>query len=188
MKWDYKYPIVKNHLTKPSKRRSGIVMPAVKFIVAHDTGNAGSTAAGNVHYYENSRDAMSASAHLFVDDREIIECIPALSTTPEKAWHVIYDVPTDNEMFGDDANDVAIGVELCFGGHINIVEAYKRYVYVMAYICDKYKLDPLKHITAHYILDPKRKVDPLNSLKLLSKTMRDLRNDVATELKIRRTT
>jgi N-acetylmuramoyl-L-alanine amidase CwlA len=159
-------------------------MPSVRFIVAHDTGNAGSTAAGNVNYYENSRDQISASAHLFVDDREIIECIPALTSAPEKAWHVIYDVETDNKMFGDDANDVAIGVELCFGGHVNIQEAYKRYVYVMAFICDKYGLDPMKHITGHYVLDPKRKIDPVNSLKLLGKDLDDLKHDVAVELKV----
>ena len=51
--------------------------PGVRFIVAHDTGNPGSTAAANVKYYERSRNEMSASAHIFVDDKEIVECIPA---------------------------------------------------------------------------------------------------------------
>ena len=32
----------------------------------------------------------------------------------EKAWHVIYDTPTDNYYFGDDANDAAFGGELCY--------------------------------------------------------------------------
>ena len=53
--------------------------PGVKFVVAHDTGNPNSTAGQNVAYYEQSRNELSASAHLFVDDREIIECIPALT-------------------------------------------------------------------------------------------------------------
>jgi hypothetical protein len=54
----------------------------VRFVVAHDNGNPGSTAAGNVKYYENSRNEKSASAHLFVDDQEILECIPALTGPP----------------------------------------------------------------------------------------------------------
>lgn len=187
MNWNSKYTISKVHLTSPSKRRSGILMPSVQFIVAHDTGNPGSTARANVSYYENSRDAMSASAHIFVDDKEIIECIPALSKSAEKAWHVVYGTPIDNSIFGDDANDIAIGVELCYGGRINNLEAYKRFVYVLAYICHRYDLNPITKITGHYILDPKRKVDPQNSLKLIGKNLTDLKNDVESELKNCRT-
>ncbi|MDA0616973.1 N-acetylmuramoyl-L-alanine amidase, partial [Acinetobacter baumannii] len=114
------------YLTKPSKRRSGLLMsPGVRFVVAHDTGNPGSTAAANVRYYESSRDVQSASAHIFVDDKQILECIPALTGTPEKAWHVLYNVETDNRMFGLNANDAAIGVEYCFGDNIDADEAYR---------------------------------------------------------------
>lgn len=178
-----KYTIEKMYLTTPSKRRSGIKMDKVKFLVAHDTGNPGSTALQNVKYYENSRNEMSASAHIFVDDRQIIECIPFLLDKPEKAWHVIFNTPVDNNLFGDDANDVAGGVELCYGGKINIQEAYKRFVWTLAYACHVHNVDPLKMITGHYILDPKRKTDPQASLKLLSKTMLNLIEDVAKELK-----
>ena len=159
-------------------------MPKVVGIVAHDTGNPTSTAWNSVRYYENSHDQLSASAHLFVDDKTIIECIPAVTSTPEKAWHVIYDVQTDNDpaVFGDDANDVAIGVELCYGGQINLQESYKRYVYTMAMICHQYKIDPLKRIWGHYQLDPKRKTDPQTPLKMLNKTIDDLRKDVKAEM------
>lgn len=118
---------------------------------------------------------MSASAHIFVDDRDIIECIPALSMAPEKAWHVRYDC-------GALYNDHCIGVELCYGGHINLNEAYKRYVYVMAYISDKYGIDPLTKIWGHYELDPKRKTDPQAPLKMLKKDMETLQEDVHHEL------
>lgn len=159
-------------------------MPAVKGIVAHDTGNPGSSAWVNVRYYQTSRDSISASAHLFVDDRTILECIPALSKAPEKAWHVLYNRTEDNDpdVFGDDSNDVAIGVELCFGGHINLPEAYKRYVYVMAYICRRYNIDPMTRIWGHFQLDPKRKIDPQTPLKLLKKSIDDLRHDVRAEI------
>jgi N-acetylmuramoyl-L-alanine amidase len=106
-----KYAIRKSHLTPNSKRRSGLPLGPVRFIVLHDTGNPGSSANGNVRYYENSRNLIEASAHLFVDDKEIVECIPALLEPPEKAWHVVKNVTLDNEMFGANANDAAIGIE-----------------------------------------------------------------------------
>ncbi len=113
MTFKEKYTVTPAYLTTPSKRRCGLQMsPTVKFIVAHDTGNPKSTARANRNYYENSRDEQSASAHIFVDDKEIIECIPAL-VKPEKAWHVLYGVLTDNQLFGFNPNDAAIGVEYC---------------------------------------------------------------------------
>lgn len=178
-----KYPIKKQYLTAPSKRRSGKAMDKVLFVVAHDTGNPGSTAANNVSYYERSRDEMSASAHLFVDDKEIIECVPALTGKPEKAWHVLYDKPKDNELFGDDANDAAVGIELCYGPKMNNLEAYKRYVWLTAYCCFLFKLDPAKKITAHYILDPERKTDPKGALKTVNKTFEQFVADVVAEYK-----
>ncbi|UKS27212.1 peptidoglycan recognition protein family protein [Paenibacillus sp. HWE-109] len=176
-----KYMIIPRYLTAPSLRRPGIPADLMRFMVAHDTGNPGSTAAGNVYYYENSRNVMEASAHIFVDDKQIIECIPFLTGTPEKAWHVVYNVSTDNDMFGDDANDVAGGVELCYGGNIDMNEAYKRYVWVMAYSCWTFHLDPTVHVTGHFILDPARKVDPMNALKLLGKSFQDLIIDIVNE-------
>jgi hypothetical protein len=178
-----KYQIRGQYLTKPSKRRSGQALsPGVKFLVAHDTGNPGSTANGNVRYYENSKDEMSASAHLFVDDKEIIECIPALLTTPpEKAWHVLYSVPTDDQLFGCNANDAAIGFEYCYGGRIDADEAYRKYVWVMAYACHTYGLDPKKSIVGHFFLDPQRKTDPVTGLAQSRRTYDQLLRDVASE-------
>lgn len=177
-----KYVITPRYLTVPSKRRSGRAMtPGVRFIVAHDTGNPDSTATGNVSYYENSCNEQSASAHIFVDDRQIIECIPALTGPPEKAWHVLYNVPTDDRMFGHDANDAAIGVEYCFGGNIDADEAYRKYVWTMAYACFKFELDPKQVIVGHFILDPDRKTDPATGLARSRRTYEQLLRDVALE-------
>ena len=182
MSFKMKYPIKTNYIPSGTKRRSGIKMVGGKpnFGVVHDTGNPGSTAAGNVNYYINSRNTMSASAHTFIDDKEIIECIPLTTGTPEKAWHVIYDVVTDNQMFGDDANDRAGGVELCFGGSINFEEAYKRYVWYNAYTAYKFGFSPTRFV-GHHILDPKRKTDPENALKRYGKTYAQLLKDIVTE-------
>jgi N-acetylmuramoyl-L-alanine amidase CwlA len=184
MSFKMKYIIKNDYLTAPSKRRSGKKISKVKFLVAHDTGNDGSTAQNNVNYYENSRNDMSASAHIFIDDVDIIECIPATTGTPEKAWHVLYNRNEDNNMFGEDANDAAIGVELCYSktrGSINNLEAYKRYVWTLAYLCYKFSLEPTTKITGHFILDPARKTDPRNALSTLNKTFNDLIADVKAE-------
>jgi len=183
MAFKEKYSITAAYLTTPSKRRSGMMLsPGVKFIVAHDTGNPKSTARGNRNYYENSRNDKSASAHLFMDDKEIIECIPALtSNKPEKAWHVLYNVASDNQLFGYNANDAAIGVEYCYGANINADEAYRKYIWVMAKICFVFGLDPAKSIVGHCILDPRRKTDPVTGLLQSRRTYDQLLLDVVTE-------
>lgn len=181
MSFKRKYEIIPRYLSGPSLRRPCIPLQTCCFMVAHDTGNPGSTAAGNVGYYERSRNEQEASAHIFVDDTQIIECIPFLTAPAEKAWHVRYNPTIDNQIFGDDADDVAGGVELCYGGGINIYEAYKRYVWVMAYSCYVKGLDPAQHITGHHILDPSRKTDPMNAFYLLNITFEQFVQDVVIE-------
>jgi N-acetylmuramoyl-L-alanine amidase len=186
MTFELKYQVVARLLTKPSKRRRGLAMsPGVKFIVAHDTGNPGSTAVNNVAYYESTRDSVPddqvASAHLFVDDREILECVPALTGAPEKAWHVRYAVPADNQVYGFDANDAAIGVEYCYGGHIDADAAYAKYVWVIAYACSLHDLDPRGAVTGHFFLDPKRRSDPVTGLAHSRRTYEQLLRDVVSE-------
>src|SRR3982750_1930932 len=132
MSFTDKFIINSNLIPKPSKRRSGLLISKVRFLVAHDTGNRNSTAAQNVKYYINFRNEMSASAHLFVDDKEIIECVPALTANPEKAWHVLYNVPKDNELYGVNANNAAIGIEYCNDDNIDADKAYEKYIWVLA--------------------------------------------------------
>lgn len=181
-----KFSITPKYLTKPSKRRSGNSMPYVGFIVAHDTGNDGSTALGNIKYYEDTRNDEVTSAHTFIDHTGIYECIPITTGTPEKAWHVRYGSSKDNQLFGDDANDVGVGVELCYSdktpGIVN-GESYKRYVWYIAYLCYKFQLDPNVKITGHHILDPSRRSDPVNALSKMGKTFDQFLNDVAKEYK-----
>ncbi|HEX7903637.1 MAG TPA: peptidoglycan recognition family protein [Chitinophagaceae bacterium] len=176
-----KYIITAQYIPAPSKRRSGLLINKVRFVVAHDTGNPTSTASQNVRYYINSRNEISASAHLFVDDNEIIECVPALTATPEKAWHVLYSVPKDNELYGVNANDAAIGVEYCYGGTIDADKAYDKYVWALAKLCFEFKLDPARDIVGHFFLDPQRKSDPVSGLAHSRRTYEQLLKDVVTE-------
>lgn len=166
-----------NLLPVPSKRRSGQKIGPIKFIVCHDTGNDGSTASGNVSYYKKSADEESASAHAFIDDTGVIWCIPET----EKAWHVRYVSPIDNQLYQSEANDDAFGFELCFGSswtpQRNLL-AYNNYVELIASMCDKYKLDPTKQLVAHATLDPSRRTDPLNAFKYIGKTWQQFVSDV----------
>jgi len=159
-------------------------MNKVVFFVDHDTGNANSTAQNNVTYYINSANEMSASAHVFVDDKEAIICIPCLKS-PEKAWHVQYDKVRDNALYGDDANDVAIGLELCYfpQDQQRSLKAYQNYVEVAAYLAKYHNVDPSKR-SGHFELDPERRTDPNNALKYIGKTYENMKDDIISTYKI----
>ncbi|MDQ0178475.1 LysM peptidoglycan-binding domain-containing protein [Bacillus chungangensis] len=182
MAFKMKYPIVADYLPKGTKRRPGKKLKKIVFIVAHDTGNKGSTAKDHIHYYRNSPH-ISAAAQLFCDDVDIRECIPALLKTPERANHVIYNVTANNKLYDATANEMAIGVELCWGKEINSKKAYNRYVWTLAYLCYKYSLDPRRDIIGHDSLDPRRKSDPTNALAYMGKTFNQLITDVLAEFK-----
>lgn len=165
------YSITRDYIRKGNSR-PGTKNGDIKFIVSHDTGNPGSTAYANRNYFNNSQP--SASAHAFVDDKYILEIIPL----DEVAYHVRNNVTTDNRMFGANANNAAIGIELCFGGRINFTEAYKRYVWYHAYLLDLFNLNPDKHIVAHSTLDPSRRRDPQNALQQHGISWQEFLNDV----------
>jgi N-acetylmuramoyl-L-alanine amidase len=93
----------------------------------------------------------------------------------------LYDVKTDNALFGFDANDAAIGVEYCFGGNIDADQAYQRYVWVIACACFQFRLDPAKAVVGHFMLDPERKTDPLTGLARSRRTYDQLLRDVVSE-------
>lgn len=163
-------------LPAKTKRRPGIAIKGVKFIVLHDTGNDGSTAKGNVNYYITSANEIEAAAHFFVDDKEIINCIPE----SEIAYHVRRTSDVDNKMFGCDAIDYALAIELCYStkGLFDSKKAYQNYCELIASLCIKYNLDPNIHLVAHSTLDPKRRTDPMNALSKIGKSWADMINDV----------
>ncbi|MGG2085348.1 N-acetylmuramoyl-L-alanine amidase [Lysinibacillus pakistanensis] len=187
-----KYTIGTDYLSKGTNRRSGIKANKIRFIVLHDVGNDGysqttgrrngTTARNNINYYKNSQN-VSASAHTFIDDIEILECIPATTGTPEKAWHVLYDKTIDNQLYGADANDAAIGVELCYfpEDKTRSQKAYDKYVWYCAYLAYYFNLDPSKCFSGHEKLDPGRKTDPSNGLKWINKTTAKCIQDIIAE-------
>lgn len=151
-----KYIIERKYISF-GKSRSGQKIKKVLFVVEHETSN--NTADADDHYRYFNKHPANASAHTFIDDKKILEIIPL----NEKAWHVNYNVSVDNRMFGDDANDAAIGVELCRTG--NFKKAYDKYVWYNAYLCHQFNLKPEKHLVQHSVLDPQRRSDPESWLK-----------------------
>ena len=69
----------------------------------------------------------------------------------EKAWHVIYDTPTDNYYFGDDANDAAFGGELCYfeDDRERSLKALDNFARVYAVLCPSWNID---HYNKHQVI------------------------------------
>lgn len=174
-----KYPIKTDFLKAGTGRRPGTLIPGGKprFIVLHDTGNPNSTAANNIGYYSRSL-SMKAGAQVFIDDKEIIECIPVRSK-PEKARHVMYN--RDRKTLGlGAANDYAIGLEMCFfpGNKSRSEEAYQRTVWYAAYIAKLYNMNINNCLVGHEHLDPRRKVDSSTGLRATGRTYNQMVADI----------
>lgn len=147
-------------------RRSGQQLTTGKpaFAVAHDTGNLNTTAQNNVDYYRNSYNidwSLVASAHIFVDDKEAIICIPVT----EKAWHVLYGAATDNNWYGLDSNDAAFGAEgSYFTDKSRSKKSLDNLARILAYLCDYWKIDHKTEMPGHQDIQA-GKVDPGNLLE-----------------------
>ncbi|MBF7019198.1 N-acetylmuramoyl-L-alanine amidase [Staphylococcus sp. 18_1_E_LY] len=157
---------VKTQLLTKGTRRYGEKLRKghPEFLVAHDTGNPNTTVQQNVDYYENTYNIdwdHVASAHIFVDDKEAIVCIP----TTEKAWHVLYNATTDNEWYGVDANDGAVGVEISyFNDKKRSQKSLDNGARVLAYLAEYWKIDYKTRMPGHQdIQDDKQ--DPGNLLE-----------------------
>lgn len=157
---------VKTDLLPIGTRRSGqkLTTGKAKFIVAHDTGNINTTAQNNVDYYKNSYNIswdLVASAHIFVDDKECIVCIP----TTEKAWHVLYDAQQDNKWYGVDANDGAIGVEISyFSDKKRSQKSLENGAKVLAYLAEYWGINYKTNMPGHQDIQA-GKQDPGNVLE-----------------------
>lgn len=144
-------------------RRYGDKLGKVKFLVAHDTGNPNTSAQTNVNYYRNTYNInwnSVASAHIFVDDKECIICVPL----DEKAWHVLYNTPTDNYWYGADANDNAIGTEICyFTDRKRSLKSLDNGARILAHLCNLYKVNYKTNMPGHQDIQADKR-DPGNLL------------------------
>lgn len=136
-----------NRPGKSYTRRSGEIVTwrGVRGIISHRTGNDRPDADARAHYQYFSTGDRKASAHYFVDGKEVIRIIPE----DEIAFHA------------GPANADTIGIELAEAGG-DWQSGYPAYVELHADICLRYGLDPLKDIRGHFQIDPvNRPQDPI---------------------------
>lgn len=124
--------------------RPGTPLRLVRNIVVHYTGNPGASAANHVRYFgqtlanqnpnDNTPDRY-ASAHLFVDRSEAVLIIPLC----EVAYHA------------SQANPYSVGIEMCIerDGSFH-PETVRRAEQIVAELCRRYALDPLRDVIRHY--------------------------------------
>lgn len=153
--------------------RPGIKLDFVEKIVVHYVNTPGSTAIVNRNYFESLKyqDRISASVHYIIGlNGEVIKIIPE----DEIAYH------SGNKLF----NRKSIGIENTYldsSGKFTI-DTYNSLVNLLADICNRYNLNPLKDIIRHYDITgkncPKYYVDnPLEFEKL----KKDVRNKISSD-------
>ena len=83
-----------------------------------------------------------------------------------KAWHVLYNTPTDNQWYNADANDVAFGVEgSYFPGNIERSrKSLDNMARVLAYLCNYWGIDYKTEVPGHQDIQDD-KIDPGNLLE-----------------------
>lgn len=131
---------IKEMLITPNKwSRPQTKIGAIKNIVVHWVGNAGSTAENNAKYFNNLKDGLGtyASSHYIIgNDGVVIRCVPE----NEVAYHA------------STANSYSIGIEVCHtdstGKYTEL--AYKSLIELLVDLCTRYKLEPAQAIIRHY--------------------------------------
>lgn len=124
--------------------RPGIPLRVVRNIVMHYTANPGASAANHVRYFgenlarqdpKDNKPDRYASAHLFVDPGDAVLIIPLT----EQAYHA------------SQANPYSIGVELCIehDGTFH-PETVRRAEQIVAELCKRYGLNPLRDVIRHF--------------------------------------
>ena len=113
----------------------------IKYIVIHDTGNKGKGADAMAHYNYFNGGNRNASAHYFVDDKQVVEIID-----PDKnySWHC----GDGKGKFGI-TNNNSIGIEICINSDGDFSKAYKNCVELTKTLMKKYGIDN-RHIVRHY--------------------------------------
>lgn len=161
---------IKEMLITPNKwSRPQTKIGAIKNIVVHYVGNAGSTAENNAKYFDGLKNGQGtyASAHYIIgNDGVVIRCV----RENEVAYHA------------SSANSYSIGVEVCHpdstGKYTDL--AYKSLIELLVDLCTRYKLEPTQAIIRHYDVSgkdcPKYYVKNTDAWKQLKQDVSDEMN------------
>lgn len=142
-------------------------------IVLHETATPGATAQNEFDYFNSAE--RGASAHAFVDWKEVIQCVPY----EEVAWHA-----------GPTANGRYIGIELC---HATTKEQFDRTwdraVSLFANLFRQYDLGEvsvdtlLSHAEVSARWRETNHTDPIDYFRKFGKTVNEFRDAVSAALK-----
>jgi len=120
----------------------------IKYIVIHDTGNKGKGANAESHFIYFNGGNRNASAHYFVDDKEILQLVEDINT----AWHV-----GDGKGKYGITNANSIGIEICVNSDGDYAKAVKNAIMLTKHLMAIYKVD-FNNVVRHY--DASRKICP----------------------------
>ena len=117
----------------------------IKYIVIHFTANNGDTALGNTNYFKNTY--RGASAHYFVDEKEIWQCVE----DKDKSWHC---GTTGKYYHNYCRNYNSIGIEMCSrkdsrNNYYIKEEVVKNTIELTKYLMKKYNV-PKERVIRHY--------------------------------------
>ena len=125
--------------------RNGI---KVKYIVVHDTGNPRNGAGAQNHYLYFNGGNRNASAHYFVDDKEIIQTVEDFNAS----WHC-----GDGKGRYGITNSNSIGIEICINEDSDFDKALGNAIVLIRYLMGKYNISK-EMVVRHF--DASRKVCP----------------------------
>lgn len=120
----------------------------IKYIVIHDTGNPNKGADAEAHYKLFDRENRGASAHYFVDDKQILRVVRDI----EKSWHC-----GDGHGKYGITNENSIGIEMCINSDGDFNITYKNTLDLVKHLMIKYNI-PIDKVVRHY--DASRKSCP----------------------------
>lgn len=125
--------LIKYNYSSRSKSR-------IKYIVVHDTGNYRIGAGALNHYIYFNGGNRNASAHYFVDDRQVIQTVEDFYAS----WHC-----GDGKGKFDITNSNSIGIEICVNDDSDFEMAVKNTLGLVIYLMDKYNI-PKDNVVRHY--------------------------------------
>lgn len=114
------------------------------YIVIHYTANNGDTALNNCKYFE--KDYRGASAHYFVDEKEVWQCVE----DKDIAWHV----GGASRYYNGARNENSIGIEMCSrkdsnGKYYIKPETIENTRVLTRVLMEKYNI-PIENVVRHY--------------------------------------
>ncbi|WP_042295270.1 N-acetylmuramoyl-L-alanine amidase [Candidatus Arthromitus sp. SFB-mouse-NL] len=120
----------------------------IKYITIHDTGNPDRGADAEAHFKLHDRADRGASAHYFVDDKQILRII----RDEDKSWHC-----GDGHGKYGITNENSIGIEMCINSDGDFNKTYQNTLDLVKHLMDKYNIS-IDKVVRHY--DASRKSCP----------------------------